>query len=70
MPQETIIQILIQGGAVGIAFYALYIIKKQANGANTRMQAAIDRNTDAWAQNKEVMGKFSEKLDELIRRPA
>lgn len=62
------IQIMVQAGGVGIAFYALYIIRKFANGQSDRMSKALEQNTDAWLKNSEMMGKFSEKLDELTRR--
>jgi len=70
MPQElSFISILVQGGAVGIALVCLFIIYKMNMAqTNTLNQIAddhrktIDRNTDAWLQNTEVLSKINERI--------
>ncbi len=68
MPDTTIIQILIQSGAIGIAFYLIYVNRKINNGRMAQLLDILAKNGEAWNRNTEIMGKFSEKLDELIRR--
>jgi hypothetical protein len=62
------IQALVQAGAVGLCFYLIYVNRKINNGRMDQMLQIMKDNTDALVKNAEVMGKFSEKLDELIRR--
>lgn len=68
MESAGTIQILVQSGAIGLCFYLIYINRKQSNGQLNTMIDVIERSTDASVQTAGIMGKFSEKLDELIRR--
>ena len=68
MLDSAIVPILIQSGAIGICFYLIYINRKINNGRMDQMLSIMKGNTDAQVKTAEVMGKFSEKLDELIRR--
>ena len=61
MNPDTIVPLLVQAGAVGLCFYLIYVNKKMSNGQLSKM-------IDVVQNNSEVIGKFSEKLDELIRR--
>jgi hypothetical protein len=61
MNPDTIVPLLVQAGAVGLCFYLIYVNKKMSNGQLSKM-------IDVVQNNSTVIGKFSEKLDELIRR--
>lgn len=60
-PETSSVQLLVQAGAVGLCFYLIYVNRKAYNGQLTRMMDVIEKNS-------EVMGKFSEKLDDLTRK--
>lgn len=70
MPPDSVpaIPTLIQSGVVGLCFYLIYINRKINNGRMDQMLEIMKGNTEAQIKSAEVMGKFSEKLDELIRR--
>jgi hypothetical protein len=61
MNPDAIVPLLVQAGAVGLCFYLIYVNKKMSNGQLSKM-------IDVVQNNSTVIGKFSEKLDELIRR--
>jgi hypothetical protein len=68
MLDPTLVQLLVQAGAVGLCFYLIYVNRKINNGRMDQMLRILASNTEAQVKSAEVMGKFSEKLDELIRR--
>ena len=59
-----IIQILIQGVAVGIALAALYLLMKVVTNHSRHTDKVIDRNTDAWNEHT----KSNQKLTDVIER--
>lgn len=66
----TIVQVLVQGGAVGLALGSLYVIYKMATNhtkhieeSTNRFTQAMDRNTDGWIKNAEAMASLKERLD-------
>jgi hypothetical protein len=61
MNPDAIVPLLVQAGAVGLCFYLIFVNKKMSNGQLSKM-------IDVVQNNSTVIGKFSEKLDELIRR--
>lgn len=70
MADTNTVQFLTQAGAVGIALACLWIIYKMNSNQNDTFKnitddhrLTIDRNTDAWNKNTEVLAKLSEKID-------
>jgi hypothetical protein len=68
MLDPSLVQILVQAGAIGLCFYLIYVNRKINNGRMDQMLRIMEGNTEAQIRTAEVLGKFSEKLDELIRR--
>lgn len=74
--ESTFISVLVQGGAVGVALAALYIVYQQNKNVgqmytsltNTLEKIAedhrttIDRNTDAWTDNTKALAELRETL--------
>jgi hypothetical protein len=73
---QAIVGILIQAGAVGISLALVWIVYKQNQNqtktnellVNTLMKIAddgretIDRNTDAWRDNTNMLAKLNERI--------
>lgn len=71
------VQILVQGGAVGISLVCLYIIYyfSKTTAENNRLltetlqkiaddhRQTIERNTNAWNQNTRLLARLSEKIE-------
>ncbi len=76
MPETGILQILVNGGLASIALTSLWIIYKmnQLQNENNKLvtetlkeiardhRDTIDRNTDAWNKNTEVLAKLNERI--------
>lgn len=72
----TVVNVLIQAGAVGISLALIWIVYKQNQNqtktnellVNTLMKIAddgretIDRNTDAWRDNTNMLAKLNERI--------
>jgi cell fate (sporulation/competence/biofilm development) regulator YmcA (YheA/YmcA/DUF963 family) len=74
MQETETVSILVQAGAVGIAFVALYIIYKMQNGQSKRANDVIERNTEAFTRHSSSIDRLSERIDtwpqvERRRRP-
>lgn len=63
MIESEVLQILIQGGAVGISFVCLGIIYKMQNGQRQSFIETLERNSDAWNKNAKALAKLSERLE-------
>lgn len=61
----TDVQYIIQGGAVGIALIALWIIYKLVTNHDNHLLDALKRNTDAWVDHSKVMARFTSALEKL-----
>ena len=64
MIDANTIQVLIQGGAVGIALSCLWIIYKLVTNHDAHLQTVVNRNTDAWIKNSST----NQKLIDVIER--
>ncbi len=74
--EQEIIAGLIQGGAVGLALALTYVVYQQNKNQtrNNEMlngtlltiaeghRKTIDRNTDAWIQNTQVLARLNERI--------
>ena len=60
--ETQILQLIIQGGAVGISLVALWIIYKLSTNHSKHLSDALDRNSESWVKNAEALGKLTEKL--------
>lgn len=65
-----VIQYLIQGGAVGIALVALYIIYRMQNGQRVEFMAELKANREANAEQGELNRASMEKMAEGARATA
>lgn len=65
MQETTAVSILVQAGAVGIAFGALYIIYKMQNGQRKEQSDVIERNTQAFIAFMDSNTKHSAAIDRL-----
>jgi hypothetical protein len=73
---QDAIGILVQAGAVGICLALCYVVYKQNDNAtnmNTLLadtltkiadqhQATIDRNTEAWKENTQMLARINERI--------
>ncbi len=69
MTDPSTVGFLTQAGAVGIALACLWIIYKMNSNQNDTFKSitddhrqTIDRNTDAWNKNTEVLSQLSERI--------
>lgn len=70
MDEISAVQILVQGGAVGLSLALIYVVYKMATNHTRHIEestrnftTAMDRNTDAWVKNAEALGRLNEKLN-------
>lgn len=59
--ESNFIQIIIQGGSVGIAALLIWVLYKVFG----LMVAAMDRNTEAWGNTQIAITRLTERLDLL-----
>lgn len=69
MEEASSIQLLVQAGAVGLAFFLIWVVYKMATNHTKHIEAsterftqAMDRNTDAWVKNAETSARLLERL--------
>jgi hypothetical protein len=72
MNESSILQGIIQGGAVGLAAFSLWIIYKITNAQQATLikiaedhRQTIDRNTNAWLRNTEAVAKLQESIEHM-----
>lgn len=70
MTENNAIQILVQGGAVGIALASLGIIYKMATNhtkhiedSTQRFIEAMDRNSGAWIENAKALTSLKDIIN-------
>lgn len=63
MPDFNLVQVLIQGGAVGIALVALWVIYKLVSNHDEHLQKVVERNSDAWIDNTKALTKLVSTLE-------
>ena len=66
--ETNIISVIVQGGGIGLSAFLIWVIWRLVSNHDSHMLDALNRNSDAWIKNAEMMSKLSEKLDELIRK--
>jgi hypothetical protein len=71
-PASGLVGLLIQGGAVAIALVALWVIYKMNGQMSETLRqiasdhrATIDRNTDAWLKNTDVVASLKETINRI-----
>lgn len=64
MADANIIQILIQGGAVGISLVLIWVVYKLVSNHDEHLQSVVNKNTDAWVENAKALTKLTDKLDQ------
>lgn len=62
MNEASLVEILIQGGAVAIALAALWIIYRLVSNHDKHLRDVVDRNTDAWVKTADALARLCEKL--------
>ena len=62
MPEASTIQILIQGGAVGISLLLIWVVYKLVSNHDQHMLESLDRNTLAWIENAKALQQLADKL--------
>ncbi len=70
MSDPQLLQLFIQGGAVGIALALiglLYFVIKMMREIQREHRAALERNTDAFLANSVILEKLTFKIDGLSR---
>ena len=70
MPTEAMIQLLIQGGAVGIALALIGLVWQQnrlIRSITKDHKEAIERNSDAWVKNAEATAALKESLPHICK---
>ena len=62
---NSTIQLIIQGGAVGIALALVWVIFKLVTNHDKHFLEALNRNTDAWNKNEIALTKLIDVIDIL-----
>lgn len=62
MFDPSLVQALIQGGAVGLTLVCLWIIYKLVSNHDSHLLDALHRNSDAWHKNTEALTALKEGL--------
>lgn len=62
MQEPQLVQLLIQGGAVGISLLLIWVVYKLVTNHDAHLLNALERNTDSWNKNTEALTRLSDKL--------
>lgn len=62
---EQIIQMIVQGGGIGLCVLLIWVIYKLVTNHDSHLLDALDRNTKAWSNNEIAITKLVDKLDNI-----
>ena len=65
--ETQLLQLLIQGGAVGISLVLIFVLYKIVTNHGTHFQDSLDRNSEAWVKNAEAMGKLTQVIEDKLK---
>jgi hypothetical protein len=69
--EMDVIQMVVQGGAVGVAVYITFVLQKVVTNHHAHTDAVIERNTEASAKASamhEALAKSIERMSEIIEK--
>lgn len=62
MVESSTLNLLIQGGAVGISILLIFVVYKLVSNHDKHLLDALERNTAAWNKNAEALTALSERI--------